>query len=29
VVIRFWIIAGICAAAALGIFHSDWLGNPP
>ena len=28
VVIRFWIIAGICAAAALGIFYSDWLGYP-
>jgi phospho-N-acetylmuramoyl-pentapeptide-transferase len=28
VVIRFWIIAGACVAAALGIFYSDWLGNP-
>ena len=27
VVIRFWIIAGICAAAALGIFYSDWVGS--
>ena len=25
VVIRFWIIAGVCAAAALGIFYGDWL----
>ncbi|MET0523586.1 MAG: phospho-N-acetylmuramoyl-pentapeptide-transferase [Nocardioides sp.] len=28
VVIRFWIVAGICAAAALGIFYSDWVGSP-
>jgi phospho-N-acetylmuramoyl-pentapeptide-transferase len=27
VVIRFWIIAGICVAAALGIFYSDWVGS--
>ncbi|KRF17226.1 phospho-N-acetylmuramoyl-pentapeptide-transferase [Nocardioides sp. Soil797] len=27
IVIRFWIIAGVCAAAALGIFYSDWLGS--
>ena len=27
VVIRFWIIAGICVAAGLGIFYSDWLGS--
>jgi phospho-N-acetylmuramoyl-pentapeptide-transferase len=27
VVIRFWIVAGICAAAALGIFYSDWAGS--
>ncbi len=27
VVIRFWIITGVCAAAALGIFYSDWVGN--
>ena len=27
VVIRFWIIAGICAAAALGIFYSDWVAS--
>jgi phospho-N-acetylmuramoyl-pentapeptide-transferase len=25
VVIRFWIISGVCVAAALGIFYSDWL----
>ena len=27
VVIRFWIIAGMCAATGLGIFYSDWLGS--
>jgi phospho-N-acetylmuramoyl-pentapeptide-transferase len=27
VVIRFWIIAGVCVAAALGIFYSGWVGN--
>ena len=27
VVIRFWIVAGVCAAAALGLFYSDWLGS--
>jgi phospho-N-acetylmuramoyl-pentapeptide-transferase len=27
VVIRFWIIAGICVAAGIGIFYSDWLGS--
>ena len=27
VVIRVW-ISGICAAAALGIFYSDWVGSP-
>jgi phospho-N-acetylmuramoyl-pentapeptide-transferase len=26
VVIRFWIIAGGCVAAGLGIFYADWLG---
>jgi phospho-N-acetylmuramoyl-pentapeptide-transferase len=25
VVIRFWIIAGVCVAAGLGIFYSDWV----
>lgn len=25
VVIRFWIIAGLCVAAGLGIFYADWL----
>ena len=25
VTIRFWIIAGLCAIAALGIFYSEWL----
>ncbi len=28
VVIRFWIITGVCVAAALGIFYSDWVGSP-
>ena len=27
IVIRFWIIAGVCVVAGLGIFYSDWLGN--
>jgi phospho-N-acetylmuramoyl-pentapeptide-transferase len=27
VVIRFWIIAGMCVATGLGIFYSDWLGS--
>lgn len=27
VVIRFWIIAGVCVAAGLGIFYTDWLGS--
>jgi phospho-N-acetylmuramoyl-pentapeptide-transferase len=27
VVIRFWIIAGMCAATGLGIFYGDWLGS--
>ena len=27
VVIRFWIIAGSCVAAGLGIFYSDWVGS--
>jgi phospho-N-acetylmuramoyl-pentapeptide-transferase len=26
VVIRFWIIAGLCVATGLGIFYADWLG---
>jgi phospho-N-acetylmuramoyl-pentapeptide-transferase len=26
VVIRFWIVAGLCVAAGLGIFYADWLG---
>jgi len=25
VVIRFWIISGVCVVAALGIFYSDWV----
>jgi phospho-N-acetylmuramoyl-pentapeptide-transferase len=25
VVIRFWIIAGLCVAAGLGVFYADWL----
>ena len=27
IVVRFWIIAGICVVAGLGIFYSDWLGH--
>ncbi|HSE08403.1 MAG TPA: phospho-N-acetylmuramoyl-pentapeptide-transferase [Nocardioidaceae bacterium] len=27
VVTRFWIITGVCVAAALGIFYSDWVGS--
>ena len=27
IVIRFWIIAGVCAVAALGIFYSGWVGS--
>jgi phospho-N-acetylmuramoyl-pentapeptide-transferase len=27
VVIRFWIIAGVCVAGGLGIFYSDWVGS--
>ena len=27
IVIRFWIIAGICVIAGLGTFYSDWLGH--
>jgi phospho-N-acetylmuramoyl-pentapeptide-transferase len=26
VVIRFWIIAGLCVVTGLGIFYADWLG---
>jgi phospho-N-acetylmuramoyl-pentapeptide-transferase len=25
IVIRFWIIAGLCVAAALGLFYADWV----
>ena len=25
IVIRFWIIAGICVAAGLGIFYAEWV----
>jgi phospho-N-acetylmuramoyl-pentapeptide-transferase len=28
VVIRFWIIAGICVAAGLGIFYAEWVVSP-
>jgi phospho-N-acetylmuramoyl-pentapeptide-transferase len=27
IVVRFWIIAGTCVVAAVGIFYSDWLGH--
>jgi len=25
IVIRFWIIAGLCVAAGLGLFYGDWV----
>jgi len=25
IVIRFWIITGICVAAGLGIFYAEWV----
>jgi len=25
IVIRFWIIAGLCVALGLGIFYAEWL----
>jgi phospho-N-acetylmuramoyl-pentapeptide-transferase len=25
IVIRFWIIAGLCVAAGLGLFYADWV----
>jgi phospho-N-acetylmuramoyl-pentapeptide-transferase len=25
IVIRFWIIAGICVAAGLGLFYAQWV----
>ena len=25
VVIRFWIITGLCVAAGLGIFYAEWV----
>jgi phospho-N-acetylmuramoyl-pentapeptide-transferase len=25
IVIRFWIIAGLCVAAGLGLFYADWI----
>ncbi|MBA2281611.1 MAG: phospho-N-acetylmuramoyl-pentapeptide-transferase [Acidimicrobiia bacterium] len=27
VVVRFWILAGLCTAAALGLFYADFVGN--
>jgi phospho-N-acetylmuramoyl-pentapeptide-transferase len=24
-VIRFWIIAGLCVAAGLGVFYAEWV----
>ncbi|QWZ09956.1 phospho-N-acetylmuramoyl-pentapeptide-transferase [Nocardioides panacis] len=29
VVIRFWIVAGVCVAAAMGIFYGDWVASLP
>lgn len=28
VIVRFWILAGLCTALALGIFYADFVGNP-
>ena len=28
VVVRFWVITGVCVATGLGIFYSDWVGSP-
>ena len=25
IVIRFWIIAGLCVAAGLGVFYAEWV----
>ena len=25
IVIRFWIIAGLCVSAGLGLFYADWI----
>jgi phospho-N-acetylmuramoyl-pentapeptide-transferase len=25
IVIRFWIIGGLCVAAGLGLFYADWV----
>jgi phospho-N-acetylmuramoyl-pentapeptide-transferase len=25
IVMRFWIIAGLCVAAGLGIFYAEWV----
>jgi phospho-N-acetylmuramoyl-pentapeptide-transferase len=25
VVLRFWIIAGLCVAMGLGLFYADWV----
>jgi phospho-N-acetylmuramoyl-pentapeptide-transferase len=25
VVVRFWIIAGLCMALGLGLFYADWV----
>ena len=25
IVIRFWIITGICVAAGLGVFYAEWV----
>jgi phospho-N-acetylmuramoyl-pentapeptide-transferase len=25
VIIRFWVISGICVAAALALYYADWL----
>jgi phospho-N-acetylmuramoyl-pentapeptide-transferase len=25
VIIRFWILAGLCTAMGLGLFYADWI----
>ncbi|HEY3736524.1 MAG TPA: phospho-N-acetylmuramoyl-pentapeptide-transferase [Jatrophihabitans sp.] len=28
VIVRFWIVAGICVALGMGLFYADFIGNP-
>ncbi len=27
-IVRFWILAGLCTAVALGIYYADFVGDP-